>query len=222
MRGSVEAGALALQRVLALEGRDVLSRVELAASELDRFVLAPALAERIGAIREAVFELDTLLDKIERLAHPLRREQGAGQAGVLPVLAALRERIAPALAARGVVLEPMGDWPTREVAVPAAVLERLLVLWLRTAIEALACDGSLEEEGAIVLALEGVDRGDAIRLRLRPRTGLRRARFALERAAQVELDVALAEWQGIAVRGVEDDSEWLGLELPACERSGDV
>lgn len=222
MRGSVEAGALALQRVLALEGRDVLSRVELAASELDRFALAPALAERIGAIREAVFELDTLLDKIERLAHPHRREQAAGQAGIATVLAALRERIAPALAARGVVLEASGSWPTREVAVPAAVLERLLLLWLRTAIEALACDGALEDEPAIVLALEARDLGDTIGLRLRPQTGLRRARFSLERAAQVELDVALAEWQGHARRGVEEDSEWLGLELPACGRSGDV
>lgn len=221
-RGSVEAGALALQRVLALEGRDVLSRVELAASELARFALAPALSEQIGAIRDAVGELDTLLDKIERLANPVRPEQALGSARVESVFAAIRARIAPALAARGVLLEATGCWPTREVALPAAVLERLVLLWLRTALLALACDDAVGEEPSIVLAFEGRDRDDGVELRLGSRAGRRRARFEVERAAQVELDVALAEWRGLAVRGTEGDWEGLGLRLPACGRTHDV
>ncbi|MFO0687185.1 MAG: hypothetical protein U0900_00575 [Myxococcota bacterium] len=222
MRGTVEAGALALQRVLALEGRDVLSRVELAASALDRFELAPALAHQIDAIRAAVGELDTLLDKIERLSDPLRSERTAGEARLAPVLAALAVRLAPTLAARGVRLEATGAGPARAVAVPEAVLERLVLTWLRAGIAALAGATDGAEETPIVLELEGRDHEDAVELVLRVRGVGSDRRLALARADQVELDVALAEWRGRALRLDEGGGEALGLRLPACGRSGDA
>lgn len=221
--GTTLAGALALQRVLALEGRDVLSRVELAASELDRFALAPALGERIASIREAVAELDAVLDKIERLADPLRRERPRGEARFDAVFGAIRERIAPALAARGIVLDGPGEGEaSRAIAIPAPVLERLLLLWLRTVIQAFAGEEALDEgrSGALVFVLELDLHGDALDLSLRPQAPRWTNPLRIERAAQTELDVALAEWGARAEHVAEGNAAPRRLSLPLVASAG--
>lgn len=218
---TARTGALALQRVLALEGRDVLSRVELAASELDRFALAPALGERVAAIREAVAELDAVLDKIERLAEPRRSERPVGEARFDAVFAAIRARIAPALAARSIVLDgpvegPVDGGATRAIAMPTPVLERLLLVWLRTAIRAFTGDDGVDEgaSAGVALALELDEQDDALALALRPRTSGWTRPLRVDRAARTELDVALAEWGARADLAAEGPAARMGLWLP--------
>lgn len=212
--GGVEAGALALQRVLALEGRNALARVELAASELGRFELSPAIQDRISAIREAVGELDGLLDKIERLADPARREAPREQSSLCQVLVPLLQRIAPALTARGIALEQAGRWVETPLAMPAPVLERLLLLWLRIAIASFEqADGELAS-GATRLSLENLEQPDSVELRLRFDASTGASGWRVERALRVELDVALAEWQGGAHYEIGGDTSRIGLSLP--------
>ena len=57
-----------LTRVLASESRNALARVELAASEIERFETSPSLRGRVGTIRAAVAEIDGLLSKIDLLS----------------------------------------------------------------------------------------------------------------------------------------------------------
>ena len=212
--GGIEAGALALQRVLALEGRNALARVELAASELGRHELSPASQDRITAIREAVGELDGLLDKIERLADPARHESRGEQASLSQVLGPLLQRIAPALAARGIALEQAGHSLEATLALPPPVLERLLLLWLRIAI------ASLDEEecelvaGATRLVLESLEQSDTVELGLRLESTAGPAHWRVPRTLRVELEIALAEWQGGARYEIECDGSRIGLWLP--------
>lgn len=213
-RDGVFAGALALQRVLALEGRNALARVELAASELDRLAVSPAIQDRITAIRDAVGELDGLLDKIERLADPARPASSDASTRPDAVLAPLLARLAPALSARGVAIAVEGGLVSAPVAMPAAVLERLVLLWLRLAVAACgeSIDGGEGEPGVLRLSIREADPNvvlslalDASSLALRP---------TLDRAEQVELDVALAEWRAIAQQGdAENVARW-SLHLP--------
>ncbi len=212
--GGVEAGALALQRVLAIEGRNALARVELAASELGRFEVSPAIQDRISAIREAVGELDSLLDKIERLADPVRREAPREQSSLRQVLVPLLQRIAPALTARNIAVEQAGSWVETPLAMPAPVLERLLLLWLRIAIA--SCDEGDGElaSGATRLTLESLEQPDSVELKLRFEAASGAAGWRVERALRVELDVALAEWQGRARYEIGGDASRIGLLLP--------
>lgn len=212
--GGIEAGALALQRVLALEGRNALARVELAASELGRHELSPASQDRITAIREAVGELDGLLDKIERLADPARHESRGEQACLSQVLGPLLQRIAPALSARGVALEQAGPSLEATLALPAPVLERLLLLWLRIAIASLDEEQGGLAAGATRLVLESLEQCDTIELGLRLESAVGPARWRVARALRVELDIALAEWQGGARYESEGDGSRIGLWLP--------
>jgi len=59
-----------LTRILAIESRNALARVELAASELSRFESTPAAVDRISTIHQAVDQIDGLLEKIDLLASP--------------------------------------------------------------------------------------------------------------------------------------------------------
>lgn len=214
LAGGVEAGALALQRVLAIEGRNSLARVELAASELGRFDLSPAIQDRIGAIREAVGELDSLLDKIERLADPARRASPREQSSLVQVLVPLLQRIAPALTARNIAVEQTGSCPETLLALPAPVLERLLLLWLRIAIASFAeADGELAS-GATRLTLESLEQPDSLELRLGFEAATGATGWRVERGLRVELDVALAEWQGKARYEIGGDASRIALSLP--------
>ncbi len=190
----IEVGALALQRVLALEGRNALARVELAASELVRFEASPAVRDRISAIREAVEELDAVLDKIERLSDPQRGTASGLSSDLSQVFAALAKRIAPSLAARGVVLEPAEIAGGSPVALSAPVLERLLLGFVRVVVAALEDSGTETDGDPIVLSVCCAEGESAIELfaSAASATGPRRLRIA--RAARVELEVALAEW----------------------------
>lgn len=205
------AGALALQRVLALEGRNALSRVELAASELSRFGLAPGALERIAAIRDAVGELDSLLDKIERLSDPARDARVAAGSRLEDAWCAVRRRIEAVLAARDIRIELEGELVEALVAVPRPVVERLLMLWIRTAVAAVDREG-VGGNGAEPLTLrlssravaasrDGLhggpdERGEGgVELVLRGRRRGQDLPLPVERAERVELEVALAEWQ---------------------------
>lgn len=211
----VETGALALQRVLALEGRNALARVELAASELGRHGLSPASQDRITAIHDAVGELDALLDKIERLSDPARRASSGEQARLARVLEPLLQRIGPALAARGIVLEQRGASTAEAlVAVPEPVLERLLLLWLRIAVASLDAWEDELATGATGLVLECLEQPEAVELWLRLEPAGGRARWRIDRTLRVELEVALAEWRGAARHPVAGDADRIGLVLP--------
>ena len=212
--GGIEAGALALQRVLALEGRNALARVELAASELGRHELSPASQDRITAIREAVGELDGLLDKIERLADPARHESRGEQASLSQVLGPLLQRIAPALAARGIALEQAGGSLEASLALSAPVLERLLLLWLRIAIASLDDEQDELAAGATRIVLESLEQSDTVELGLRLESAAGPVRWRIARVLRVELDIAVAEWQGGARYESEGDRSCIGLWLP--------
>jgi hypothetical protein len=227
------AGALALQRVLALEGRNALSRVELAASELSRFGLVPGALERVTAIREAVGELDALLDKIERLAEPACEPHGGAGTSIEAAWEAVRARIEPVLAARDLRLEraPSSDGPP--VALPGPVTERLLLLWIRTVVAAIERERIGEAETAPItlrLSSRGAAAGEAdpaeeqgggaggIELALcalRHEQGLR---LPLERAERVELEVALAEWHAWLAVTEDAAGTCLHIGLPGALR----
>ena len=223
------SGALALQRVLALEGRNALSRVELAASELSRFGLVPGALERITAIREAVGELDSLLDKIERLAAPARETRSAASASIEAVFEAVRARIEPVLAARDLRLERAAPGHDPLVGLPASVTERLLLLGIRTVVAAVERE-RIGEAGSAPITLrltsrsapaigadpaDGTGRGPGeIELTLRALRAGEGLRVALERPERVELEVALAEWQASLAATEDAAGTCLRIGLP--------
>lgn len=212
-RDPVEAGALALQRVLALEGRNALARVELAASELVQLEASPGARDRLAVIREAVERLDGVLDKIERLSDPLRAAATGARTALASVWTPLVERITPALRARGLVVEATGAWPERWIAVPAVVLERLLLCFLRVVIAALEAADGEGDAGPSVLSIECRDEGGSVAL-LVGVIGLRgAARLELDPADRVELEVALAQWRGELIDATAAAPSRIGLRL---------
>lgn len=221
--------ALALQRVLALEGRNALARVELAASELSRFALVPGALERIVAIRDAVGELDALLDKIERLADPARGACTGAASTLVDAWSAVRSRVEPVLAARDIQLELAGGLETMPLALPSEVLERLLLLTLRTAVAAIEREEA-EVDGAAPHALRmaarvapspaasqaarGAGDGAGVELELRAQRAGIGIRLPIERVERVELEVALAEWHGRLASLDDADGTGLAVWLP--------
>lgn len=206
-----------LERLLASEGRNALSRVELAASELARGEWPPVFVERILSIREAVAELDGVFEKLERLARPAREGLGAEASEFASVWQAVSARVGPVLAVRGIRLVAVPAVSCSCVAMPATALERILLLALRTLAAAWGeeargraptisivprmteCEAMLE----IGLLVEGV--------------GTRPTSERVARGARLELDVALAEWNGISTVRPSEEGLELGLHLP---RSG--
>lgn len=209
----VEAGALALQRVLALEGRNALARVELAASELVQLEASPAARERLAAIRAAVDELDDVLDKIERLSDPLRDEPSGARSRLTPVWASLVERIAPVLAARGLALTAKGEWADPTLALPVSVLERLLLAFLRVVIAALEAEDAEEDGESSGLSIECVDTPSAVLLFAVAEPARAHRRLELERADRVELEVALAQWRSELVDETGGMPSRIGLRM---------
>jgi hypothetical protein len=206
-------GALVLQRILALAGRNALARVELAASELDRLESSPAARERLGAIRSAVDELDGVLHEIERLASPPLDPVPAEGSPLARTWNRLVDRLAPTLDARGIGVERLGEGDEPLVALPALVLERILLAFLRLAIVSLESDG--EGASATPLELAVAERaGPQVReLRLTAIRSGQSPRFDLAPAERVELEVALAQWRCGMIDETTQVPSRIGLRL---------
>lgn len=213
-RAAPGAQAVALlERLLANEGRNALSRVELAASELARGAWPPACVERILSIREAVAELDGVFEKLERLVGPARAQENAVASDVVAVWHKVAARVGPVLAASGV---DMGSWEgpsAPPVRVAPCALERVYLLALRTL--ATACGG--ERRGADAparVAPSFVEREGRVEVVLRLFGGESRiAPERLAREARLELDLALAEWDATSTVGPAGSAVALGLLL---------
>lgn len=236
--GSVEAGALALQRVLALEGRNALARVELAASELERFEMTPAGVLRVDAIRDAVVELASLLDRIERLSDPQRSPDRSARCDLARVWTSVSRRVGPALAVRGVTLvaEVGAEAETEteaeaegiaeaigadvRVALPENVLERVLLLWLRLGVAGLESEQALADSPPLALELVRSGAGDSLLVALVARRGEGSAGdrvgvpLRIDAAGRLELDVVLAPWGSVSGTDPARDPGRVALRLP--------
>lgn len=213
-----ESARTTLTRALASESRGALSRVELAASELERSGLAPALAARVSTIRAAVAELDGLLGKIDLLSDP-ERVPGVARVDFTRVARAVVERLRPGLRARGVdvVWEEMDGalGAGLEVAVPRATVELLCVGLVRLVVGAVASSGSAADLGAArsAVALGVTRRTDDVCLVARCDGTGASPRF--DRTARLELEVVLAEWSGAFLVGDDARPIEIGFALPA-------
>ncbi len=217
-RDAIEAGALALQRVLALEGRNALARVELAASELMAGEARPAARDRLTAIREAVGALDDVLDKIERLSDPLRPDAPGAATAFASVWQPLVARLGPALRARGLALETTGDGITATIALTGPVLERLLLALLRSAVSAVGESAIEPEGGASRIVVECRDEEGALALCVRVFDRQGEVRLALAQADRVELEIALAQASGALLDAATAWPRGIGLRLPRVHR----
>ena len=211
------SGYETLTRVLAREGRSTLARVELAASELARFEVGPAIFDRLETIREAAREVDALLGKIDLLAGPRARE-------VWPVVEVERiwrgvlTRLAPTFSARGIEVGLCALGRCARVALPEATLEAIFCAYVRLLLPLATREGRLDvvlmcESGAVrvscapelacggddVLGLSGRAESVDDHARLEDT-----ASVEIDREAQVEFEVLLAEWGGaLHERGAE-------------------
>lgn len=196
-----EATREALTVVLANEGRNALARVELAASELHRAITSPAGRSRLDVIRDAVEEIDGLLDRIDWLAaRGLRADAEPGRVDLLALVEPLFARIRPVLAARRIELRvaaPDRGTPPALVAVAAGTVEALLVDWLRLV------TSDLEPDQVVRIALE--DGPDEVAVVARTAEPPARAGGSPDRAAALELDVALAPHGARSERAGEPD-----------------
>lgn len=86
---------------LGVEARSPLAQIELAASQIYREALTPNARAQSEQIFEAVAQIDALVDRMLRVLVPPKRSATREQA-LAPILAALRQRFAPALMACGV------------------------------------------------------------------------------------------------------------------------
>lgn len=198
----------ALTRVLAIEGRNALARVELAASELARFETPPSLRDRIDTIRSAVCEIDGLLGKIDRLSAGPPRSRGPA-IEVARAWERVCRRLAASLATRGIVLEAMSlDERSVEagvrVTLPSAVLDRLLFALLRASVSGI--DAPLRVRGLVARSAQHVWIGLE-----RSTDATAGVVWAIDRASRVELEIQLAEWDGQLDC---DSAERVGFRLP--------
>jgi len=198
-----------LTRVLAVESRNALSRVELAADELTRLATNPAIQARLSGIREAVGELDVLLEKLALLW----TARVAGEVQVVDLEALVEgvcERIAPTLQARGIPLERRSRVGRCRLGITPIRVERLLLCLLRLGIgsvageEGLRLETRVEGEGIGVLLARSGDPDE--------RDGaLWRATDATRR---LELELQLAELGGRLSQPVGEEP--LALWIPGC------
>lgn len=200
----------ALTRVLAIEGRNALARVELAASELSRFEATPAVRARIETIRCAVDEIEGLFSKIDLLSTP-RSEEHWPAVDVEEAFRAVESRISVTLEARDVKLRWLGvdeGGEQTRLEIPAATLERLFVALIRL--------GLNMSRGAGEFVMQAMPDGELVSITLTlPRDSQRRTANTAAREARVELDVQLAEWGGLCVLHDDESSTRLVLSLPA-------
>lgn len=135
----------ALVRVLAEESRDALTRVSLAASELDRVGAGMLLGGRVDVIQESVAELESLLARIDRLTRPARVGTEAGASDLRTVFLRVWERVGASLRARGLELEFRDAEGPAFVALSTPGLETLCTGLLRQIASAPEADRALVE-----------------------------------------------------------------------------
>lgn len=193
-----------LTQVLTLESRNALSRVELAAGELARLETNPASRRRLAAIREAVGELDGVLEKLALLWTP--RIVGEPRVVDLEALVdGVCERIAPTLQARGIAIERPSGVGRCRVGIMPVVLERLLLCFLRLGL------GSIRGEERLRLETQVDGEGIGVRLRRSDERGEALSRAA-DPARRLELELQLAELGGRLSDPAEDEA--LQLWIP--------
>lgn len=205
-------GRDSLTGVLAREGRNAVARVELVASELARLATAPAIAERLDTIRQAVAEVDGLLGKIELLAQPAVDPPSLATA-IDPVWRRVVGRLAAVLATRDLRLSPEPVGTPATVRLSDKGLEAVLLSALRWALAR-----TPEQRGVWTLAVS--EEEDAVRLGLgfEPDPGVDAearsegvaAAEGTSAGARVELELLLAESGGAIVE--EGAAVW---RLPA-------
>ncbi len=218
----------ALTRVLAIEGRNALARVELAASELGRFDVAPFALDRIETIHDAVSQIDALLAKIDVLASPRPPVRCPG-VDVAVVAGRVLERLRSTLEARGVEVEALDRAmmaPGLLVTCPEPVVEAMLCGLLRFVL------ASFESVEMLRFIVSPESESVAFGFELPTSSGV----SALDRGgpeSRIELDVQLAEWNGGFVAEWPDrtgdgstrgGTTRVGIRLPAAptgDRVGD-
>lgn len=176
-----------LMNALALESRNALSRVELAASELGRGETRPRDQAMLATIHEAVEELDDHLGRIRALS----LDAFALVADVNPqtvlgdALSQAIQRIDATLAARGVFLD-VEPWTadTPRVAIPEATLTRLFFAFLR-------------------LGLGLAERGDRVRVTAALSSGAPTLSWLNESSSATPL-----QWEELAARRLDVESQW--------------
>ncbi len=201
---SKAASRKVLSEALALEARNALARIELAASELDRLDGSPRLAERLETIHEAVREVDGVLGTLGLLGSgPLRPPTGPAFEPD-DVARRVLSRVASTLVARGLDVRLGEPAPSTSCPVPEATLERLLLALLRL--------GARERERGARLTLSTVAREGRFEVTLCSESD----RFG-EPATRpggslgLELEAQLAEWDGVLE---SDAAAGLRLALP--------
>ncbi|MFK7898864.1 MAG: hypothetical protein AB8G23_23745 [Myxococcota bacterium] len=198
----------ALTRVLAIEGRNALARVELAASELSRFEATPAVRARIETIRSAADEIEGLFAKIDLLSTP-RSNQHWPALGVEGAFRSVERRIASTLSARNATLvwRNHEDAQAARLEIPGPTLERLLVALIRLGLNL--------SRGAGEFILDAVPSEELVSITLHlPGDSQRRVSNSAARDARVDLDVQLAEWGGLCVLNDDPKGTRLVLSLP--------
>jgi len=212
-RSATQAGAAgrestgardALTQVLTLESRNALSRVELAAGELARLETNPASCERLAAIREAVAELDVLLEKLGLLWLP----RVAGEARLVDLQAlveGVRARIEPTLRARGIAIALRSGVGRCQLLLAPVALERLLLCFLRLGL------GSIRGGEGLELETQVEDEGIALILSRAEAVGEPLSRCA-DRTRLLELELQLAELGGRLSDAIDQES--LRLWIP--------
>ncbi len=205
MTGAREAFGAAL----VLDMRTPLARAELAASRLLREAATPAARELAAGIGEAVAELDDLIGRA--LAVLLVRGAPAGSADLAGVLAELRQRLGPVLAARGVTWAgaPLESAP---VAGPPARVRACCVALLRAAAALAGPGGAFELEPLREAGRPGLRLRDAGPAQA---DGALRARQLRGLRGQV-----LAQGGGVELRDGEGGPElWFGAAEEPCNAS---
>ena len=202
-----------LSRALASESRNALARVELAASELERSGLAPALAARVDTIRAAVAEIDGLLGKMDLVSEASRVPDRA-EADLAVVARSVVTRLAPSLSARDIEIRwaEVAETDPVAVAAPAFVVEGLVLGLIRLVVGAIDRSVGTDDASASV-TLEAVCRGEDVCLVARSDAIGASSRF--ERSTRLELEVSLVDWCGAFLVAETDTSVEVGFALPA-------
>jgi hypothetical protein len=196
----------AFAAVLAIEMRAPLARVQLAASQLCREASTPSARQLAEGICDVVGDLDR---RIATLLGVLVPPTPTPAVELAPLLGALRRRLAPVLAARGVVWDASPEGETQGSGDPDACLTISLAL-LRTGTE-LAGPGA-----ALALSLQRED--DWLGVRLERRHGENPACFAAKEAWKEVRSLVLSRG-GAFELGETGVTAWLRRPEAACAAS---
>ena len=212
-----DATRSALTRVLAIESRNALARVELAASELSRFGATPSAFDRISTIHHAVAEIDEYLAKIDVLAAP-KFLTCLPAIEIDEIWLGIRKRLDPILRARGIAFHEVDELavashlePTVEM--PRSSLEAILYALLRLVM------GPTGQN--LTLSFEALVDDSDIRISLTATAReADRSDWDISREERLELEVQLAEWGGSVEFVSTHDRDGVQLRLPAGATNG--